>query len=79
LNIWRIASVVVDRRGWVATNSDFGSKCPPLSKDSDQRYRQRGEIISTLGGTSSQNLAAWRSDGLTWDFNYLSVREIKAP
>jgi F5/8 type C domain-containing protein len=78
-NNWKLASVVVDRGGWGTTNSDFDSTCAPLNKDSDQRYRQRGEIINMPGGTSSQNLAAWRSDGLTWDFKYLSVREIKAP
>jgi hypothetical protein len=78
-NNWKLASVYVDRGGWATTNSDFDSRCQPLNKDSDDRYRQRDEIISMPGGTSSQNLAAWRSDGLTWDFKYLSVREIKAP
>jgi hypothetical protein len=28
------------------------------------------------GGTSTQNIAAFRSDDLTWSFKYLSVREI---
>lgn len=78
-NKWRLASVVVDRGGWATTNSDFDSTCPPLNKDSNQTYRQRDEIINMSGGTNSQNLAAWRSDGLTWDFKYLSAREIKAP
>jgi hypothetical protein len=78
-NNWKLASVVVDRGGWGTTNSDFDSTCSPLNKDSDQLHRQRAEIINMAGGTSSQNLAAWRSDGLTWDFKYFSVREIKAP
>jgi hypothetical protein len=78
-NDWKLASVYVDKGGWSTTNSDFDSNCSPLNKDSDDRYRQRDEIINMPGGTSSQNLAAWRSDGLTWDFKYLSVREIKAP
>ena len=78
-NNWKLASVVVDRGGWGTTNSDFDSNCAPLNKDSTKQYRQRDEIINIPGGTSSQNLAAWRSDGLTWDFKYLSVREIKAP
>jgi hypothetical protein len=78
-NNWKLASVVVDKGGWSTTNSDFDPQCPPLNKDSDERYRQRDEIINMSGGTNSQNLAAWRSDGLTWDFKYLSVREIKAP
>ena len=78
-NKWRLASVLVDRGGWATANSDFDSKCTPLNKDSDQTYRQRDEVINMSGGTGSQNLAAWRSDGLTWDFKYLSVREIKAP
>jgi hypothetical protein len=78
-NNWKLASVVEDRGGWATTNSDFDSSCPPLDKDSNDRYRQRDEILSKAGGTSTQNIAAWRSDGLTWNFKYLSVREIKAP
>jgi hypothetical protein len=77
-NNWKLASVYVDRGGWSTTNSDFDSNCPPLNKDSDDRYRQRDEVINMPGGTSSQNIAAWRSDGLTWDFKYLSAREISA-
>jgi hypothetical protein len=78
-NNWKLASVYIDKGGWATTNSDFDASCPPLNKDSEDRYRQRDEIINMPGGTGSQNLAAWRSDGLTWDFKYLSVREIKAP
>ncbi|HKU49461.1 MAG TPA: discoidin domain-containing protein [Nitrososphaera sp.] len=77
-NNWKLASVVVDKGGWSTTNSDFDSRCAPLNKDSNDSYRQRDEILNMPGGTSSQNIAAWRSDGLTWDWKYLSVREISA-
>ena len=50
-----------------------------MSKDSTSKYRQKGEILSLPGGTSAQNIAAWRSDGLTWNWKYLTVREIQAP
>ena len=65
-NNWELASVYEDRGGWATKNSDFNSSCG----------RDRDEILSMPGGTSTQNIAAWRSDGLNWSFKYLSVREI---
>jgi hypothetical protein len=65
-NNWKLASVVEDRGGWASNDSDFNSSCG----------RERDEILLGPGGTSSQNIAAFRSDDLTWDFKYLSVREI---
>jgi hypothetical protein len=78
-NNWQLASVVEDRGGWATSNPDFNASCFPVNKDSTQQYRQRDEIINMPGGTSTQNIAAWRSDGLTWNFKYLSVREIVPP
>jgi hypothetical protein len=78
-NNWQLASVVEDRGGWGTNDSDFNSSCAPLNKDSTQQYRQRDEIINMPGGTSTQNIAAWRSDDLTWNWKYLSAREINAP
>ena len=78
-NNWELASVVEDRGGWATSNPDFNTSCAPSNKDSTQQYRQRDEILNLPGGTSTQNIAAWRSDGLTWNFKYLSVREIVAP
>jgi hypothetical protein len=75
-NDWQLASVVEDRGGWATNDSDFNSSCAPLNKDSDEQYRQRDEILNMPGGTSTQNIAAFRSDGLTWNWKYLSVREI---
>jgi hypothetical protein len=65
-NNWKLASVVEDKGGWATHDSDFNSSCG----------RVRDEIMTRPGGTSSQNIAAFRSDDLTWDFKYLSVREI---
>jgi hypothetical protein len=65
-NNWKLTSVVEDRGGWATDNSDFNSSC---GKDRD-------EILTQPGGTATQNIAAWRSDELTWSFKYLSVREI---
>jgi hypothetical protein len=65
-NNWELASVVEDRGGWATHDSDFNSSCG----------RDRDEILTRPGGTNSQNIAAFRSDDLTWDFKYLSVREI---
>jgi hypothetical protein len=65
-NDWKLASVYEDRGGWSADDSDFDSSCG----------RDRDEILTQPGGTSSQNIAAFRSDDLTWSFKYLSVREI---
>jgi hypothetical protein len=75
-NNWKLASVNEDRGGWSTSNPDFNSSCAPSNKDSTQQYRQRDEILNLPGGTSTQNIAAFRSDGLTWSFKYLSVREI---
>jgi hypothetical protein len=78
-NNWQLASVVEDKGGWSTSNTDFNTSCAPMNKDSTQQYRQRDEILNLPGGTSTQNIAAWRSDGLTWNFKYLSVREIVPP
>jgi hypothetical protein len=78
-NNWKLASVVEDRGGWSTSDSDFNATCAPLNKDSTKQYRQRDEIINTSGGTSTQNIAAWRSDDLTWNWKYLTVREIVPP
>ena len=78
-NNWKLASVVEDRGGWGSGDSDFRSDCAPVNKDSTSQYRQKDEILNTGGGTGTQNLAAWRSDGLTWNWKYLTVREIVPP
>jgi len=65
-NNWKLASVVEDKGGWSTNNSDFDPNCG----------RSRDEILTGAGGTATQNIAAFRSDDLTWDFKYLSVREI---
>jgi hypothetical protein len=75
-NNWKLASVVEDKGGWSTTNSDFNASCFPVNKDSTQQYRQRDEILNLPGGTSTQNIAGFRSDDLTWNWKYLSVREI---
>jgi hypothetical protein len=65
-NNWKLASVYEDKGGWATHDSDFDSQCG----------RARDAILTAAGGTSAQNIAAFRSDSLTWDFKYLSVREI---
>jgi hypothetical protein len=65
-NNWKLASVYEDRGGWRTNDGDFDRSCG----------RDRDEILTGPGGTSTQNIAAWRSDDLTWSFKYLSVREI---
>jgi hypothetical protein len=77
-NDWKLASVVEDRGGWGTTNPDFEPDCRPADLDSNDQYRQRDDILSMSGGTSTQNIAAWRSDDLTWNWKYLSVREISS-
>jgi hypothetical protein len=78
-NNWTLASIVEDRGGWATTNSDFTTTCPPMSLDNSSEYRQADEILSLPGGTGTQNIAGWRTDETTWNFKYLSVREIQAP
>jgi len=68
-NNWQRASVVEDRGGWSTSSSSFDSSCG----------RARDAILTTGGGTSTQNIAAWRSDDLTWNWKYLTVREIVPP
>jgi hypothetical protein len=75
-NNWKLASVYEDKGGWATQDSDFDSSCFPVNKDSTQKNRQADEIINMPGGTSTQNLAAFRSDQQTWNWKYLSVREI---
>ena len=65
-NNWKLASVVEDRGGWATDNSDFNSSCG----------RARDEILTSPGGTDSQNIVGFRTDDIGWDFEYLSVREI---
>ena len=45
--------------------------------DSEEQCRQSDEILNLPGGTATRNIAAWRSDGLTW--MYLTTREIVPP
>jgi hypothetical protein len=78
-NNWELASVVEDRGGWASNDSDFNATCTPVNVDSTEQYRQRDEILSMPGGTATQNIAAFRSDNLTWNWKYLSVREIAPP
>ena len=79
-NNWKLASKYKDTGGWGSSDSDFDSTCPPLNKDSTEQYRQRDEIFNTPGNVGkSANIAAWRSDGTTWNFKYLSAREIEPP
>ncbi len=65
-NNWKLASVYEDRGDWETNDDDFDSSCG----------RDRYEILTQPGGTDTQNIAAWRSDDLSWSFKYLSVREI---
>jgi hypothetical protein len=65
-NNWKLASVAEDRGGWATNDIDFNSSCG----------RDRDEILTLPGGTSTQNIAGFRSDDITWSFKYLSVREI---
>jgi hypothetical protein len=78
-NNWKLASMVEDVGGWSTGSTDFNAACFRTNKDSTQQYRQRDEILNLPGGTSTQNIAAWRSDDLTWNWKYLSVREISLP
>ncbi len=59
-------------------NEDSGLRAR-LDKDNNEQYRQKDEVLSLPGGTSTQNIAAWRSDGLTWNWKYLTVREVTIP
>ena len=65
-NNWELASVVEDRGGWATDNSDFNDSCG----------KERDEILSAPGGTDSQNIVGFRTDGIDWSFKYLSAREI---
>jgi hypothetical protein len=46
---------------------------------STEENRQPDEIMNLPGGTATQNIAAWRSDDLTWNWKYLTAREIVPP
>jgi len=65
-NNWKLTSVVVDNGGWSTNNDDFDSKCGVT----------RDAILALPGGSPTQNIVAWRTDETTWDFKYLSAREI---
>jgi hypothetical protein len=68
-NNWRLASVVEDRGGWATDNDDFDPRCGVA----------RDAILNSPGGGSTGNIVAWRTDHTTWDFKYLSAREIEPP
>jgi len=76
-NNWKKCATTDDVGGWSTSNSDFKADCPHLNKDMTTGYRTRDEILNTSGGTATQNLAAWRTDGATNNWKYLSVREIQ--
>ncbi len=65
-NNWELASIVEDRGGWATDNPDFNDSCG----------KERDEILSAPGGTDSQNIVGFRTDGIDWSFKYLSAREI---
>jgi hypothetical protein len=66
-NNWKLASVVEDMGGWATNDSDFDPDCG-VSRDA---------ILASPGGTATQNIVAWRTDNTTWDFKYLTAREIQ--
>jgi len=51
----------------------------PSAKGLHTKIHAEGQDTQPPGGTNTQNIAAWRSDDLTWDWKCLSVREITAP
>jgi hypothetical protein len=65
-NNWELASVVEDRGGWATDNSDFNDSCGV----------ERDEVLLAPGGTATQNIVGFRTDGIDWSFKYLSAREI---
>jgi hypothetical protein len=75
-NNWVKCAATDDTGGWSTDNPDFKADCPHLNKDVTTGYRTRDEILNMPGGTATQNLAAWRTDGSTNNWKYLSVREI---
>jgi hypothetical protein len=68
-NNWKLSSVVEDKGGWASPNSDFDSDCGVA----------RDAVLSGPGGSPTENIVAWRTDNGTWDFKYLSAREILPP
>jgi len=82
-NDWKLSSNTNDEGGWITNSTDFVANCPKLNKDSTQQYRQRDEILNMPGQCNDtaiqQNLCAWRTDNVTNNWKYLSVREIKPP
>ena len=79
-NNWKLVSVYEDKGGWsAASDPDFIATCFPMSVDNTGPYRGADEILSLPGGTGTQNMVAFRSDDITWDFKYLTVREIQPP
>jgi hypothetical protein len=68
-NNWKLASTVRDTGDWKTSDSDFNSSCG----------KTRSSILTGPGGTSTQNIAGFRTDDSTWQFKYLSVREIVPP
>ena len=75
-NNWKLCATTDDTGGWMTTDADYKADCPRLNKDITTGFRARDEILSLPGGTATQNLAAWRTDGSTNNWKYLSVREI---
>lgn len=78
-NNWQKKTTVQDRGGWSTDDPDFKADCPRMNKDRSSGSRLRDEILNMPGGTTTANLAAWRTDGSTNDWKFLSVREIIPP
>ena len=64
---WQFHKFIDNRfKKWLKDNDDFNESCG----------RDRDEILSEPGGTDSQNIVGFRTDGIDWSFKYLSAREI---
>lgn len=75
-NDWEFASSYIDRGGWDAGGSDFDNNCDGCGRATDEILIEPGG--NTRSGTSNynRNLVAWRTDGISYRFKFLSAREI---
>lgn len=74
-NNWKLITSYVDRGGWSA-GSSFDTDCTGCGRARDALHITPGGNTTSGSADFNRNLVAWRTDGVTWAWKFLTAREI---
>jgi len=74
-NNWKFISSYVDRGGW-SSGSSFDTDCTGCGRARDVIHITPGGNTTSGSADFNRNLVAWRTDGITWAWKFLTAREI---